>query len=162
GLLPPLERERRLDVMSDPRAGAFGVAAAVVVLLLRWAALATQRVSAPLVGGLWCASRTVMALTIREVGYARPGGLAEAFRRPGGQGRTPSLVLAGGGLMLAGALVAVGRGGPGIVALVVAVAASALVVLAAVRRLGGFTGDVLGAAGLVGETAGLVVAAARW
>jgi cobalamin synthase len=32
----------------------------------------------------------------------------------------------------------------------------------AVRRLGGFTGDVLGAAGMVGETAGLLAAAARW
>ncbi|MGH8997517.1 MAG: adenosylcobinamide-GDP ribazoletransferase [Acidimicrobiales bacterium] len=30
------------------------------------------------------------------------------------------------------------------------------------RRLGGFTGDVLGAAGVVFETTALVVAAARW
>jgi cobalamin synthase len=30
------------------------------------------------------------------------------------------------------------------------------------RRLGGFTGDVLGAAGVVGETVGLIVAAAKW
>jgi cobalamin synthase len=30
------------------------------------------------------------------------------------------------------------------------------------QRLGGFTGDVLGASILVGETAGLVVASARW
>jgi adenosylcobinamide-GDP ribazoletransferase len=30
------------------------------------------------------------------------------------------------------------------------------------RRLGGFTGDVLGAAGVVAETAGLLAAAARW
>jgi cobalamin synthase len=30
------------------------------------------------------------------------------------------------------------------------------------RRIGGFTGDVLGAAGVLGETVALVVAAARW
>jgi adenosylcobinamide-GDP ribazoletransferase len=30
------------------------------------------------------------------------------------------------------------------------------------RRLGGYTGDVLGAAGVVAETVGLLVAAARW
>jgi cobalamin synthase len=36
------------------------------------------------------------------------------------------------------------------------------VLVLAVRRLGGVTGDVLGAAGVVGETVGLVVAAARW
>jgi cobalamin synthase len=29
-------------------------------------------------------------------------------------------------------------------------------------RIGGYTGDVLGAAGMVGETIGLLVAAARW
>jgi cobalamin synthase len=36
------------------------------------------------------------------------------------------------------------------------------VVALAYRRLGGYTGDVLGAAGLVAETVGLLVAAARW
>jgi len=30
------------------------------------------------------------------------------------------------------------------------------------RRLGGFTGDVVGAAGMVLETVALVVVAARW
>ena len=30
------------------------------------------------------------------------------------------------------------------------------------QRLGGYTGDVLGAAGLVAETVGLLVAAGRW
>jgi adenosylcobinamide-GDP ribazoletransferase len=36
------------------------------------------------------------------------------------------------------------------------------IILWARRRIGGFTGDVLGAAGMVGETIGLLVAAARW
>ena len=40
GLLPHLDRERRLEVMAAPDVGAFGVAAVVAVLLLRWAALA--------------------------------------------------------------------------------------------------------------------------
>jgi cobalamin synthase len=48
----------------------------------------------------------------------------------------------------------------------VAVASSAvafgLVVLWARHRIGGYTGDVLGAAGMVAETIGLLVAAARW
>jgi adenosylcobinamide-GDP ribazoletransferase len=37
----------------------------------------------------------------------------------------------------------------------------ALVLVLARRRIGGFTGDVLGAAGVVCETAGLVMAAAK-
>jgi cobalamin synthase len=40
--------------------------------------------------------------------------------------------------------------------------AMAGVVALAQRRIGGFTGDVLGAAGVVGETVGLLVLAARW
>jgi cobalamin synthase len=40
--------------------------------------------------------------------------------------------------------------------------AFAAVVAWARCRIGGFTGDVLGAAGMVGETVGLLVAAARW
>ena len=37
------------------------------------------------------------------------------------------------------------------------------IVLALARaRLGGYTGDVLGAAAVIGETAGLLAAAGRW
>jgi cobalamin synthase len=42
------------------------------------------------------------------------------------------------------------------------VAGAVGVVALARRRLGGFTGDVLGASGMVGETTGLIAAAARW
>jgi adenosylcobinamide-GDP ribazoletransferase len=161
GLLPPLGRaERRLDVMADPHVGAFGAAAVVVVLLTRWTVLASQQVSVPLVAGLWCASRTAMAATVMGLPYARPGGLAAAFRRT--EGRGGLAVLGGGGVVLAAASAWLGRGTVGLVAVAVALLAAALVVGAAVRRLGGFTGDVLGAAGMVGETAGLLLAAARW
>ena len=40
GLLPPLPRDRRLAVMRSPDVGAFGVAAVVSAIGLRWAALA--------------------------------------------------------------------------------------------------------------------------
>jgi adenosylcobinamide-GDP ribazoletransferase len=65
-------------------------------------------------------------------------------------------------VVLAAGLVLVAEGPAGVAVVVVAMAAAAGVVALAVRRLGGFTGDVLGAAGIVAETAGLVVAAARW
>ena len=39
GLLPHLERDRRLAVMREPSVGAFGIATAAVVLLARFAAL---------------------------------------------------------------------------------------------------------------------------
>lgn len=159
GLLPPLDRQRRLDVMADPAAGAFGVGAAVVVLLLRWVALAALTPSVLLLPAIWCASRTAMALTTRAVPYARPGGLAESFR-PTGKSKTATVGLVGLASAVTLGVVSSGIGGLGGVSACLIVFGA--VVVLAVRRVGGFTGDVLGAAGLVGETAGLVVAAAKW
>jgi len=156
GLLPHLDRARRLEVMAAPDVGAFGVAAVVAVLLLRWAALATTAPSPLLLGGLWCASRTAMAVAARKVPYARPGGLASAFLG----GRTLSTALIGA--VLATGLAFAGPGVAGIAAVAGVVVGAAGVVALARRRIGGFTGDVLGASGMVGETTGLLVAAARW
>jgi adenosylcobinamide-GDP ribazoletransferase len=154
GLLPPLERERRLEVMADPAAGAFGVGVAIVVLLLRWASLAALAPAPWLLAALWCASRFAMADFTRTVPYARPAGLASAFLA---RGRRPL----GGGIVLGAVLVALGRG-DAVIGVAVLGMVSGRVVRLAVRRIGGFTGDVLGAAGMVGETAGLLAAAARW
>ena len=55
-----------------------------------------------------------------------------------------------------------GRGLHGVAAVGAEVLAMVLVLALAQRRIGGFTGDVLGAAGVVGETVGLLVLAARW
>jgi adenosylcobinamide-GDP ribazoletransferase len=155
GLLPPLDPARRLDVMADPATGAFGVGVGVAVLLLRWASLATLAPSPLLLGALWSASRLAMAVAARTVPYARPAGLASAFLAPGR--RRVSVA----GVLLCAALAVLGRG-DAVVGVAVLVIAAAAVVRLAVRRIGGFTGDVLGAAGVVGETAGLLAAAARW
>ncbi|HEX9969115.1 MAG TPA: adenosylcobinamide-GDP ribazoletransferase, partial [Acidimicrobiales bacterium] len=56
GLLPHLTRDRRLEVMALPDAGAFGVWVAAAVFALRWGALATMRPAPFLLAGLWCAS----------------------------------------------------------------------------------------------------------
>jgi len=166
GLLPShLTTERRLSVMREPAVGAFGAAAAVVVLLSRWAVFATLRPSGwtvVLVAALWCVSRASMATVVGRFHYVRPdsgddSGLAGAFLGAPLPPWAAALVL--------GAAVAVAAlwkfpGGP--VAVLAGLAAFAAVVVLGVRRLGGYTGDVLGAAGLVGETVGLVVAAAKW
>lgn len=155
GLLGHLPRERRLAIMAEPTVGAFGVATAVAVLLLRFAALATMPEQIALIAALWCASRTVMAVACRAVPYARASGLASAFT--GGIWWPVALYGSAGALAL-GAL----DGPRGAVAVGAALPAGAAVVLGGRARLGGVTGDVLGAAGMVAETVGLVVAAARW
>jgi adenosylcobinamide-GDP ribazoletransferase len=162
GLLPPLrsgERGRRLEIMADPAIGAFGLACGAAVVLLRFVALLALRPSIVLIAALWCASRTAMAVIARAMPYAREAespGLAQAFL--GGR----PWALAAGGVSLGLVLAAAWRPVAGVTVVVVSVVAAACVAALAWRRIGGFTGDVLGAAGLFGETAGLVVAAAKW
>ncbi|MGH9030300.1 MAG: adenosylcobinamide-GDP ribazoletransferase [Acidimicrobiales bacterium] len=184
GLIPPLERARRLEAMADPAVGAFGIVTVAVVLLLRFGAFASSHPAPLVVGALWCASRTAMAEVTRSLPYARPGGLASAFMedasvpgsegpeedsgREGGQpGRSPHRlsrvhVSTFTGLALAVALAYLGRTWHGVAALAAELLGVAAVVVLARRRIGGFTGDVLGAAGVVGETVGLLVLVARW
>jgi len=171
GLLPPMSRERRLEVMRDPSTGAFGVAVVAVVLLSRFVVFATLRPAPLLVGALWCVSRTSMAAVIDRVPDARSlpdtgaagessttgGGLASAFMGRRLPGWAAWLALA------ASAGVATLWAFPaGTAAVGVADVAFTGVLFLGLRRLGGFTGDVLGAAGLVAETVGLLVAAAKW
>jgi adenosylcobinamide-GDP ribazoletransferase len=161
GLLAPMDRARRLEVMAAPDVGAFGVAVCAIVLLLRWVALASLRPSVLLIAALWAVSRTAMGAVARWVPYARPGGLAESFRGAG-RGALASWLPLVAGILGALALAVAWKAVAGSVSVVAAVAATSLVVTLAWRRLGGFTGDVLGAAGVVGETVGLVVACAKW
>lgn len=156
GLLPHLPRERRLDVMASPDVGAFGVAAVAVVLLVRFACFASVAPEPLVVAGLWCGSRTLMAVAARALPYARGSGLASAFL--GGSPAAVGVL----GLVLAVALALAGDGGAGLGAVAALALAGTAVLALGARRLGGFTGDVLGAAGVVGETAGLLALAARW
>jgi len=158
GLLPHLTPDRRLEVMAEPTVGAFGIGAAVAILLLRFAGFATLRPDLLLIAGLWCLARAVMAVAVRAVPYGRPaGGLARSFRGEGSW-----ILPAASGLALGYGLLAVGDGVRGIAAGLGATATGAAVLALGVRRLGGYTGDVLGAAGVVAETVGLLVASARW
>jgi adenosylcobinamide-GDP ribazoletransferase len=158
GLLPPLPAERRLAVMADPRSGAFAVVAVGAVLLVRFAVLSTvfpEPRTILAVAALWSTARTAMAVAACTVPYARPGGLASAFLGR----RAAPVVLAG--LPPALVLGLVGTDPPlrGLLAVIAAGTAAAAVVTFARSRIGGFTGDVLGAAGVVGETVGLLLLA---
>jgi adenosylcobinamide-GDP ribazoletransferase len=159
GLLPPLDRDRRLAVMATPDVGAFGATVIVLVLLARVAALGTLDPDPLLVAGLWATARAAMALSLAWVPYARAeGGVASRFRSGSA---TPALVAGLGGCVVV--VLAFDAGwGPGVAVAAGALAGFGAVLALAWRRLGGFTGDVLGAAGVVAETVGLLVAAARW
>ncbi len=155
GLLPHMARQRRLEVMGLPDVGAFGVAVLVVVMLLRFATLSTLAPSPLLLAALWGTARCSMAFALSALPYARPGGIADGFA---GTRSRLLLVLA---LALCFAAAMMWSPWRGAVAVLFGIAAAAGVLAIAHRKIGGYTGDVLGASGIVAETAGLIAAAAR-
>jgi cobalamin 5'-phosphate synthase/cobalamin synthase len=167
GILSGAPRERALEIMKDSNVGAMGVVAAVLLLLLKVAALgALTRVdaAAPLLAG-WCAARALPALDVYAWPYARAAGTGEAFTRE----RTPGPVVMAGVLLAAGvaatAIVAIAVDGAGAwySGLVVAVAAMGVALLvqtAVAKRLGGLTGDVYGTGIELAEAAALVAGCA--
>ena len=156
GLLPPATRERRLEIMRTPDVGAFGATVLVVVLLTRVGALAARPADVVLIAALWCTSRTVVAVAPAWLHYARDDGLASSLLV------TPTSALTCLAVAPALAAAVLVAGWAGAAATVAAVLGGVAVLLLARARLGGFTGDVLGAAIVMAETVGIVVAAARW
>ncbi len=167
GVLSGAPRDRALEIMKDHNVGAMGVAAAVLLLVLKIAALGALTradAAAPLLAG-WCAARTLPALNVYWWPYARPAGTGEAFTRD----HTPGPLQLAGGLLLAGVVVAglaglwAGAAGSWYAGLVVAAVAMgvALGVQSAVaKRLGGLTGDVYGMGIELAEAAALVAGCA--
>jgi adenosylcobinamide-GDP ribazoletransferase len=156
GLFGGATPARRLEIMRDSRVGAYGVAAAALVLLIQFAALASvehARIQTIVVAV--GASRVAGALTLALAAPARGDGLGSAFavagRRTGG-----ALALAA--VTLAATVLAGMRG----VACAAAVAlAGALVVLVFNRRVGGMSGDGHGGAVEVSLAVALLALAAR-
>jgi len=163
GVLSGAPRERALEIMKDSSVGAMGVVAAVLVLLLKVAALgalARADAAAPLLAG-WCAARALPALDVYAWPYARAAGTGEAFTRE----RTPGPVVMAAGLLAVGlaatALVTLAVDGAGawyagLAVAVVAMAVALAVQAAVAKRLGGLTGDVYGMGIELAEAAALV------
>jgi adenosylcobinamide-GDP ribazoletransferase len=172
GLLPPMDRARRLEVMRDPSVGAFGAVTVVTVLLLRFVAFAAAPAEPLVVAALWCGSRTAMVVIARTLPYVqKDGGLVTAFMgradiegppsRPGSGWTIGGVIALAVGLALAVALGFFGRGLHGLAAVGAGALGAIVVAIFARSRIGGFTGDVLGASGVVSETVGLLVLAAK-
>jgi adenosylcobinamide-GDP ribazoletransferase len=170
-LFVPVTRERRLEILHDPRLGSFGGVGLALLLLLKLAAIQALAFGFSRAGGpglsvpFWTTrlpgwavlvvapvvARWALVVAARAYPPARPQGMAVTFRL--GLGRR-ELVAA----TLTAAVVCVPLGLAGLV--LWAVAASAMYTLArlALARLGGLTGDVYGAIVELAEAAVLVTA----
>ena len=157
-LVAPLSRERRLEVMKDPRLGSFGGTGLILLLVVELAAVTevlapiTDR---PLAGLLPLLVAPVLgrwAVVIAAASFplARPDGMGASFRR--GLGRREVILAT---LTTAVACLVMGWGG------LVLWAAAGLALLGMARLatawLGGLTGDVYGAIVELTETVILVV-----
>jgi adenosylcobinamide-GDP ribazoletransferase len=147
-------RERRLEIMKDSHIGSYGVLALVLTVLARWAALcAVMPLSLWAFVAVAAMSRAPMAVVMWALPNARGRGLAHGVGSPDFQAVWVGVALALIVGVLAVEMVAVG------VALGMAVAVLGMMALAR-ARIGGQTGDVLGACQQVAEVVGLVVLAA--
>jgi len=167
GLGSGAPRERALEIMKDPSVGAFGVLGLVLVLLTQIAALTAliagtdgstacgALVTAAVIGRL-----AVSLACVRGVPSARPAGLGAAVA--GSVGRLAGAVavlLVSVAIAGYGALTGVGDPWTWLAILICGLLVGLLTLANGVRRLGGVTGDVLGAVVELSTTGALVCAA---
>jgi adenosylcobinamide-GDP ribazoletransferase len=152
-------RERRLEILKDPRHGTYGVAALAGSVLVRWSALAALVTVGP---------RHAILAAVAAHALAR--GIAVAVMGVQPAASTPGLGAdwmadigmrhAAIGLLLGTAVTVLAAGWWSSLVVAVGVVLAATIVRLARRTLGGVSGDVLGAIEQVVEAAALVTLAA--
>lgn len=148
-------RERRLEILKDPRHGTYGVAALCGSIVLRVVALASLGPAAAFAGAVAAHTlgRGAAVVVMGTMPHALPDGLGADYAGRVGPGRA-----AAGGLV-AVAVAALATGWWALPLAATAATAGLAVTLTAGRAFGGLTGDVLGAIEQVAECVVLVVVA---
>ncbi len=149
-------RARALEIMRDSRIGAYGALGLILSFGLRWAALAEfevwQGLSALVIA--LCAGRAAMTMMLWSGVYAREDGAARSAASgvTGREALLAMIVAIAVGVAMAGML--------GGLAVLAALIAAQLWLMRLTARLGGYTGDGLGAAEQIGQIVVLLIFAA--
>ena len=157
GFLSSRPRERILEIMKDSRTGPMGVIAVVSILLLKTAVLSSvpNSVRWGVVFLMPFAGRCALVMGMALLSYARlEGGLVSAFGKPRWAWTAPVLLIAVSWLTLRNL---------GLVSAGFSVLSVLVFSLWCRRKIGGFTGDTLGAGCEIAELIPAIVAASwRW
>jgi adenosylcobinamide-GDP ribazoletransferase len=146
------ERARALEIMRDPRIGAFGAAAVAIALLVEAGSLGALAEQGDAAAGFLVAgalSRATAPVLAQSLPYARRSGTGAVLSH----GLFAAAPLAGAALALGGSVLLFGWAGLEVAAGAGAIAAACG--LASWRWLGGVTGDMLGATIQLTEMAAL-------
>jgi adenosylcobinamide-GDP ribazoletransferase len=137
GLLSSTSVERRLEIMKDPRVGAFGVTGLILVLFLKAAAIASLTPATSLSILLAASLARFCILPAALLPQARPSGMGADFA----MGFRRSFLFWGAVIPI---LIAVLLGVRGLLSFLAGLGALSLVLWLAKSRIGGVTGDVFG------------------
>ncbi len=150
------DRSRRLEIMKDSAIGAYGVLALVTVFALKWgslsAVLAHPSATAWVILVPAILSRAAMVAVMALLPNAREGGLSSKTGTPGKSAMWVALAL--------GVVAALLAPSNALVLIAAMVLAAGAVGLIATRKIGGQTGDVLGATQAITEAALLITLSA--
>ena len=151
GLWGGFERAGRLEIMRDSRIGSYGVLGLGLMLLIRWSALVVVGPWGLVIAAIL--SRAAMIWPMSSLPHAREDGLSRLSGRPSRRAFGLACAVA--------ALLALPLAGWSLLVLVPLLAVVAVCAAALARaKIGGQTGDVLGATQQLAEMAALLALAA--
>jgi adenosylcobinamide-GDP ribazoletransferase len=151
-------RERRLEIMRDSRIGTYGTIALIVVLALKAAALIPldhMSAACVLIAG-YAGARLAAVLTLCMLSHASDG--ATKVSQKTSDMTLPEIAVAIALGLIPGLILL--QSATFLISMFFAFAAAAAMALIAKRRIGGYTGDVLGAVEQIFETTFFIFAAA--
>lgn len=156
GLGGGIDKERRLEIMKDSRVGSFGVIALIICICLKWAGLAALPIGSAAMAVFVSAviSRGTLPVFMRYLPTVKEEGLSAQVGQPDFDRVAISILIT-----LAAALIGLGFWLTIYVVLVLALITSAMAFWVKIK-IGGQTGDILGAFQQIAEISVILTIAA--